>query len=87
MRGDLCARLLRIRAVAPVAAVGAYELAVQPVHLRAAHLALLARRLQALLDLLFAHDLEYKGVLEGPATLAGVLASGASFVLRGRRES
>jgi hypothetical protein len=60
------AGVLRIGAVAAVAAVGADELAVQPVHLRAADLAVFAGGLQrlpgfVLLRLFFAHLEEYTG--------------------------
>jgi hypothetical protein len=71
-------RRLGIGAVSPVAAVGADELAVQPVHLRAADLALLARGLRSfgclrLLRLIFAHLPEYTGALRAqhPQPLAG----------------
>ena len=57
---------LRVGAVATVAAVGANELAVEAVHLRAANLAILARRLESLrglglLRLLLTHGFQYTG--------------------------
>jgi hypothetical protein len=62
--GPLAPGRLGVGAVAAKAAVGADELAVKPVHLRTADLALLARRLQCfaclrLLCLLLVHLLKY----------------------------